>query len=46
MSYGEMLGWMQTFFEQIGIWDDVSVALSIVVMLATAGAVISFVRGR
>lgn len=45
MEMSEMLGWVQAFFEQLGLWSTITTALTIAVVLATAGVVIRFVNG-
>jgi hypothetical protein len=46
MDIGTMLGWIQAFFETLGIWETLKTAMTIMIVLATGSAVISFARGR
>lgn len=44
-TMGQLLGWMQAFFVQIGIWNMLTAAMTITIVIGVAGAVISFARG-
>lgn len=46
VEMGELLGWMQAFFEQLGIWSTMTTALTISIILSLSGLVIKFVAGN
>lgn len=36
-------GWVQTLFEQLGVWDDIAGAIAAIIVLAVSGAVLRFI---
>lgn len=42
---GQILGWMQAFFVALGIWDLITAAMTITIVISVAASVISFARG-
>lgn len=44
MTMGEIWGWMEAFYRELGVWDTMGAALSIVVVISLASFGISMLR--
>lgn len=37
-------GWVQTLFQELGVWDDITNAISAVIIIGVSSAVLRFIR--
>lgn len=45
MEMGELLGWVQTLLQELGVWDTLMAVINVSLLIVAASALLKFLRG-